>query len=416
MSGTTAAPDNPIRRPGQVGRLGWLGWLGAGLLAAARGLALGALAVAGLAALLAVPLGPRGGRGLRRVAERTRRLAGSWCGVPIPSPAVPTESAGRRELAWTALDAGVGWLLVTAPAGLMLYGLAVLAAQLPDPQGTPVPPTPVDLGRYTAWLGSALSHGGLSPWAAVPLGLASVALGLWSGPYLLPVHGRFAHTFLGPTREVELSQRVGQLTRSRADSIDTGAAELRRIERDLHDGAQARLVALGMALDTAGHLLDSSPEATRALLSEARDSSVKALAELRDLVRGIHPPVLADRGLADAVRALALDLPLRVHVSGDLPARPPAPVESAAYFTVSELLANVTKHADADQVWLDISHQDGMLRISVTDDGRGGADPAAGTGLRGIERRLAAFDGVLAVSSPPGGPTMAGMEIPCALS
>jgi len=163
-------------------------------------------------------------------------------------------------------------------------------------------------------------------------------------------------------------------------------------------------------------LLDENPAAVRALLAEARGSSAKALAALRDLVRGINPPVLADRGLAEAVRALALDLPLPVHVTSDLPARPPAPVESAAYFALSELLANVSKHADASQAWIDLRHERGMLRIGVSDDGAGGADPARGTGLAGIERRLAAFDGVLAVSSPAGGPTVVNMEIPCALS
>jgi len=142
----------------------------------------------------------------------------------------------------------------------------------------------------------------------------------------------------------------------------------------------------------------------------------EALAELRDLVRGIHPPVLADRGLADAVHALALNLPLRVHFTRELTGRPPAPVESAAYFAVSELLANVSKHARAGQAWIDLRHEGGMLRVDVADDGSGGADPARGTGLAGIERRLAAFDGVLAVSSPPGGPTVVTMEIPCALS
>jgi signal transduction histidine kinase len=191
---------------------------------------------------------------------------------------------------------------------------------------------------------------------------------------------------------------------------------MRRIERDLHDGAQARLVAMGMALDAADQLLDDNPEATRALLAEARESSAKALAELRDLVRGIHPPVLADRGLAEAVRALALNLPVRVDVSSELAGRPPAPVESAGYFAVSELLANVSKHAHASQAWVDLRHQDGMLRIGVGDDGIGGADPADGSGLAGIERRLAAFDGVLALSSPPGGPTVVNVELPCALS
>ena len=206
------------------------------------------------------------------------------------------------------------------------------------------------------------------------------------------------------------------LAQTRSEAIDTGAAEMRRIERDLHDGAQARLVAMGMTLDAAGQLIDDNPAAARALLLEARDASVRALNELRDLVRGIHPPVLADRGLADAVRALVLDTPVRARLAADLPGRLPAPVESAAYFAVSELLANVAKHAEASQAWVDIRHADGILRIGVSDNGCGGANPACGTGLRGIERRLAAFDGVLAVSSPPGGPTAVTMEIPCALS
>ena len=176
---------------------------------------------------------------------------------------------------------------------------------------------------------------------------------------------------------------------------------------------------MGMTLDAAGQVIDTNPDAARALVLEARDASVKALAELRALIRGIHPPVLADRGLADAIRALALDTPARINLVSDLTGRLPAPVESAAYFAVSELLANVSKHAEAGQTWIDIRHTDEMLRIGVTDNGHGGAapkEPSQGSGLRGIERRLAAFDGVLAISSPPGGPTAVTMEIPCALS
>jgi signal transduction histidine kinase len=198
--------------------------------------------------------------------------------------------------------------------------------------------------------------------------------------------------------------------------VDTSAAELRRIERDLHDGAQARLVAMGMDLGTVEMLLDKDPAQAKRLLTQARRNSVEALEELRDLVRGIHPPVLAERGLGDAVRALALRLPLPGEVTVELPGRADAPVESAAYFAVSEVLTNAVKHSGADRLWVDLHHTDGMLRITVTDNGKGGAVIGEGSGLAGVERRLGTFDGVLAVSSPAGGPTLVSVEIPCALS
>jgi signal transduction histidine kinase len=241
-------------------------------------------------------------------------------------------------------------------------------------------------------------------------------VGLASVPWTLRAYGHLARLVLAPSENSRLEQRVAYLAQTRQESLDSGAAELRRIERDLHDGAQARLVAMGLTLDAAGRLIDTDPAAARSLLMEARDASAKALAELRDLVRGVHPPVLADRGLADAVRALALDSPVRTQVTGSLGGRPQAPVESAAYFAVSELLANVAKHADAQSAEIDLRHSADALRISVRDDGAGGADPARGSGLRGLERRIAAFDGVLAISSPCGGPTVITMEIPCELS
>ena len=243
-----------------------------------------------------------------------------------------------------------------------------------------------------------------------------MALGLGTGPVALRGYGGLARLVLTPSREAELALRVEQLAQTRRETLDTGAAELRRIERDLHDGAQARLVAMGLTLDAAGRLIDTDPAAARALLYEARDASARALAELRDLVRGIHPPVLADRGLADAIRALALDSPLRVQVTGPLDGRLPAPVESAGYFAVSELLANVAKHAGAGAAEVDLRHSAGSLRITVSDDGAGGADPSRGTGLQGVARRVAAFDGVLVVSSPAGGPTVINLEVPCELS
>jgi signal transduction histidine kinase len=209
-----------------------------------------------------------------------------------------------------------------------------------------------------------------------------------------------------------LTQRVTQLTEARSDATETAVAELRRIERDLHDGAQARLVAVGMSLRAAEQLMPVQPEAALALVAEARETSSRALDDLRDLVRGIYPPVLADRGLSDAIRALALDIPLTVNTDIDLPEEPPMPVAAAAYFAVAEALTNAARHADADAADVTLTYSGGMLRVTVTDDGHGGADPAQGTGLDGMERRLATFDGILAVSSPPGGPTIIAIEVP----
>jgi signal transduction histidine kinase len=173
---------------------------------------------------------------------------------------------------------------------------------------------------------------------------------------------------------------------------------------------------MGMNLGTIEALIEKDPAQAKRLLATARESSAEALTELRDLVRGIHPPVLAERGLGDAVKALALRLPIAAEVDVELAGRAEAPVESAAYFAVSETLTNAAKHSGADRVWVDIHHEDAVLRVSVTDNGRGGATVGGGSGLSGIERRLGTFDGIMAVSSPAGGPTMVTMEIPCELS
>jgi signal transduction histidine kinase len=351
--------------------------------------------------------------GIRGLARLTRQLAGDWCGVPIPERYAPrpdgaltyigrlrwlaTDPATRRDLLWTAANL-VACSLAALSAAIIATGLI----EFIGPELTREIPPPAFPGNAAGTL--------------IVLGLAIASAGVLAAPALLRAYGLLARSILAPPGHAELALRVQQLTETRTEALDTGAAEIRRIERDLHDGAQARLVAMGMTLDAAGQIIDSNPEAARALVHEARDASVKALAELRALVRGIHPPVLADRGLGDAIHALALDTPARINLASELTGRPPAPVESAAYFAVSELLANVSKHAEARQTWVDIRHTDGMLRIGVTDNGHGGAEPARGTGLRGIERRLAAFDGVLAISSPPGGPTAVTMEIPCALS
>lgn len=231
--------------------------------------------------------------------------------------------------------------------------------------------------------------------------LLATRLPIWSGDAELAGHAR------------ALTQRVTRLAETRRDATETAVAELRRIERDLHDGAQARLVAVGMSLRAAEQLMPAHPEAALALVAEARETSSRALDDLRDLVRGIYPPVLADRGLSDAVRALALDAPLTVDTDITLAEEPPVPVAAAVYFAIAEALTNAVRHSGADTVQIGIGYADGMLRAVVTDDGQGGADPAAGTGLSGVERRLATFDGILAVTSPPGGPTIIAIEVPC---
>jgi signal transduction histidine kinase len=253
-------------------------------------------------------------------------------------------------------------------------------------------------------------------WLGLPQGAVIVGAGLAVAPLLRRTDVLFARLFLAPTSAAELRLRVAHLTVTRADAIDAQAAELRRIERDLHDGAQARMVSVGMTIGLAERLVRRDPAAALKLLAEARASSTAALVDLRHLVRGIHPPVLAERGLEGAVQALAISLPIRTEVTSHLPGRLDTPVESAVYFAVAEALANMGRHSRAAKAWVTIEHADGVLLVEVGDDGSGGADADRGTGLTGIKRRLDAFDGTIAVSSPPGGPTVVTMELPCALS
>ncbi|WP_426512531.1 histidine kinase [Dactylosporangium sp. McL0621] len=229
-------------------------------------------------------------------------------------------------------------------------------------------------------------------------------------------HGRWTRALLAPTGSARLNERVRQLTDTRAEALDAQATELERIERDLHDGAQARLVAIQLTLSLAQRALRADPDGADELLREARATAGDAVRQLRDLVHGIRPPVLTERGLVDALRLLALEHPLAVTVDADLPGRPAPPLESAVYFAAAELLTNVAKHARAGTAEMRLIHSGGTLRLAVTDDGIGGADPAGGTGLAGVRRRLRPFDGTLTVDSPPGGPTTATLEVPCALS
>lgn len=224
-----------------------------------------------------------------------------------------------------------------------------------------------------------------------------------------------ATALLGPSREERLARRVEDLTESRAGMVDAADAERRRIERDLHDGAQQRLVSLAVTLGLARATLNDLPEEARRVLDEAHREAKEAITELGNLVRGLHPAVLEDRGLDAALSGIAARAPLPVRLRVDLPVRPSPTVEAVAYFVVSEALANVVKHARASRAEVTVGLAGGLLKVVIRDDGVGGADPAHGTGLAGLAKRAASVDGTLSLVSPAGGPTSVTVELPCAL-
>ncbi|MFJ6696120.1 sensor histidine kinase [Streptomyces sp. NPDC091272] len=240
-------------------------------------------------------------------------------------------------------------------------------------------------------------------------GLVLLLVCPWVTRALVSVDRLLVATLLSPSA---LDERVTELESDRGVVVDTAAADLRRIERDLHDGAQARLVALAMDLGLAKEKLTADPEAAARMVDEAHGEVKVALQELRDLARGIHPAVLTDRGLDAALSAVASRCTVPVRVEVELPARPAAAIEGIAYFTVSELLQNVSKHAQASRASVDVWETGGRLLLQVTDDGRGGADTSRGSGLAGLAERLGAVDGVLVVDSPAGGPTTVTAELP----
>jgi signal transduction histidine kinase len=412
-------------------------WIRPGALAAVQGLAVSLISLTTNVALfvlsvVSLALIPAFGIGFALFPAVTvlvrwsvglqRRLAG-WGGTPIASPYPPVPEDARlgtwRRFRWVVGDASTwrdfAWLVPGAVTG----GACLLAFVLPVYGLEGVLLMPVVLFLTIDWYGYGVfwpMDNLVQAVLSVPQGWLFLSAGLVVAPWLVWLHFRFAGFFLAPTRAQELALRVRHLTATRADTVDTQAAELRRIERDLHDGAQARLVALRMSIGLAEKLMVDDPAAAQRLLTEAQEASGRALVELRDLVRGIYPPVLAERGLAGAVRALALAVPLPVDLDVELPDSPPAAVESAAYFAVAEALTNVTKHSGAARAWIRLAYGDGTLTMVVGDDGRGGARPDSGTGLSGVHRRLAAFDGTMTVTSPPGGPTVVTMELPCELS
>ncbi|MGW7004274.1 sensor histidine kinase [Streptomyces sp. NPDC054933] len=254
------------------------------------------------------------------------------------------------------------------------------------------------------------------PWGVLTFTLTLVMLFVgwpvlpWVARGLANADRAMARGLLSPSDELE--RRIAELESDRGTVVDTAAADLRRIERDLHDGAQARLVALAMDLGLAKEKLLEDPDAAAKMVGEAHGEVKLALQELRDLARGIHPAVLTDRGLDAALSSVAARCTVPVRVCADLPARPAAAIEGIAYFTVSELLTNISKHSGGRSGSVDVWRSDERLLIQVRDDGRGGASAGAGSGLAGLAERLDAVDGLLVVDSPPGGPTTITAELP----
>lgn len=354
---------------------------------------LGLISVGILLALAAAPAAAA-------LAAVHRRVSGALTGRDITVTYADTAGVGLvgRPLRWLRdparwRDFAFVWFSGTGGMAMSLVPPILLLAPIPYLVGALVDP---------GWI-----------WVLL-LGVSGLGLvGWWLvTPPLVRARASAERAIFGGSRLTELERRVEQVTESRSASLDLAAKEIRRIERDLHDGAQARMAAVGMTLGLASKFVRTDVETAAALIEEARETTLSALDDLRSVVRGIHPPVLADRGLAGAIEALALPIPLPITVAVSVPERLPDPVESAAYFAVAECLANTVKHAGATRAYVHGSHDGSRLRIVVGDDGRGGADPH-GSGLTGVARRLAAFDGTLAVDSPPGGPTVVTMEIPC---
>ncbi len=341
-----------------------------------------------------------------------RHRCWSVLGIDIPrQPAAPggslsgrTRASLRSEATWRQL----GYHLVIGPimamGGLLVLAMLAGGIELAASYG---------YSRLPGQSGDALAA---SPKAQAVATLAGVALLLLSpgAAALVAWLDRTAMTaLLGPSRSLELERRVETLAQSRAGVLDAADAERRRIERDLHDGAQQRLVSLALNLGIARESLTDLPDEARQVIAAAHDEAKEALTELRNLVRGLHPAVLEDRGLDAALSGIAARAPLPVRLSVQMKERASPTVEAVAYFVVSECLTNIARHAEARHAAIDVRRDGRWLHVQVTDDGVGGADPACGSGLASLAQRARSVDGSLRIESPPGGPTVVTVELPC---
>lgn len=373
--------------------------------------------------LLGIPLLAITVRSGRIIGAFERRRVRALLDTELPAPPAPVTASGVWPWLRSALGDAAGWKglvygLVMLPWGtiafsvtltLWMFGLSLFTAPLwswatPDGGVT-------QFGSYevTGWGHAGVLAGAVALGAAVLLVAPSIVGGM------ARVHRALVRSLLSADRTEVLERRVDELQASRSASIDAAESERRRIERDLHDGTQQRLVGLAIDLGIARErLADSGDERSLELVERAHEGLKEAIAELRDLVRGIHPVVLTDRGLDAAVSGLAARSPIPVEVLSDLQRRLPAPVESAAYFVVAEALANAMKHSGATLVTVTIHDDGSTLTVEVGDDGHGGASVGRSGGLCGLDDRLRSLDGRLELHSPPAGPTTVRALIPCA--
>ncbi|WP_181019578.1 sensor histidine kinase [Nonomuraea typhae] len=349
----------------------------------------------------------------RRWAAWHRRRAGKLLGVSADGRP-GGRPGGRRNLAWALAHVAVGFPL--GMATLLCLGNILVAV----------------VASTSWWAFSADTRPTLfsffdvrvDDWATALIGgsvqIAVLGVALWRLlPMLARLHARLCLAMLTPSPRERLTERVDALTRSRVGVVDAHGRELQRIERDLHDGTQARLVAIAMQVGLARELLADDPKTAATLLQQTHETAEEAMTELRAVLQTIYPPILADRGLDGALTALAARSSVPVHIELPDLGTLPATVESVAYYVIAESLTNITKHAAATRATLRIKRVDNALSVEITDDGKGGADETRGTGIPGIRRRVAALDGTLRLDSPPGGPTtlavhlMIDQEAPC---
>jgi signal transduction histidine kinase len=390
--------------------LAWFVTLVAGVLASAA-LTIVWVGLLGFA-LLAMLL--RGGSML------DRRLVGAVHGEQIPDPYRPIQGKGLLGTAKVMITDPATWKdlsyqVVRIPlsfgyfCGSMImwaFTAMFLAAPLLAATGADAPVINIEYLTYEV---DSPAKGLL----LVPLGVLAFVGCLYAVKLMAFVDLALARALLGPSEKQALKAQTVSLKASRARGVDAAEAERRRIERDLHDGAQQQLLAVAMDIGRARAKMESDPEGARLLIEQAHSGTRAAISELRDLARGIYPAILTDRGLDAALSALAARAPVPVSISVDLPERPPAVVESIAYFTVAEALTNVAKYAQAEQAAVQVVRLGDEVTVEIRDDGQGGARLVHGGGLAGLADRAATIDGALTVDSPPGGPTVVQVVLPC---